>query len=462
MVSLDNAPTPARAAAKVSPRAINNLRIQVLNEMASLETDWRELFQEIQNPSLCASFSWVTAWWATFGKTCPAARPFIVVLRDEDGRAAAIFPFFEENPSGLLEIRRLRLIGDLGHDNSFGMTEEPTHLIRPGLEVQALETLAAALAPGIENGRWDLLAFRIFDDAPHCPLAAAFANLLPKAWLKTDARTGCDFASLPDTWAEYRKLLTKSMRDNLAYYPRLLTRAGHQWQVRYIRDEADMPAAVARLAALHQARAESHRGLRHCNHIHGPTQEAFLVDLMQALTPRENGFIAELIVDGEIVASQAFVEEGSELMVYYSGYGEAWYKYSPIFVIDAIVFKDAMERGVRRLNFLRNTGQWKTRWGAQSGPRLRRASLVPRRPVCATRYGIYFVRSAVRRHLIERLPVYRHRFLAKMKLLVSHAGKERDRVAQVLFPLLPVLGRIGIRATPTLHWAVTQLPVHHR
>jgi len=462
VVSLDNAPVPGLLAANASPRGRADLRIQILNDLPCLETDWRELYEEIENPSLCASFSWVSAWWHAFGKTCPNARPFVVVLRGEQDRAAAIFPFFEEDPSNPLEIRRLRLMGDLGHDAAFGMTEEPTHLVRPGMEASSLDTLALALKPEIEAGRWDLLAFRIFDDAPSCPLAAAFAGLLPKAWLKTDARTGCDFATLPDTWTDYRKLLTKSMRDNLGYYPRLLTRGGHQWQVRYIRDAADMPAAVKRLTQLHQARAESHRGLRHCNHIHGPTQEAFLADLLSALAPRDRGFIAELIVDGEIVAAQAFVEEGAELMVYYSGYREAWYKYSPIFVIDTVVFKDAMERGVRRLNFLRNTGQWKTRWGAVSGPCLRRASLVPRRPACAARYGIYFLRSAVRRHLLERLPVYRHRFLAKTKLVASRVSQERDRLVQLLFPLLPVLGRIGLRATPTLHWAVTQLPVHHR
>lgn len=433
------------------------LRIEFSDNLEALQAEWRDLYAAIPSPSLCASFEWATAWWETFGQTA-AQRPYLVLMRDAAGVPVALFPFFEETPANPLEIRRLRLLGDLGHDLAFGMTEEPLQLIRPGWESRALDSLAAALRPGIESGRWDLVALRIFDDATDCPLASAFSPLARRIWLKTDARSGCDVAHLPDEWDAYRKRLTKSMRDNLGYYPRLLTRDGHQWQVRMISDAADIPAAVARLTRLHQARAESHRGQRHCNHIHGPEQEAFLARLLQSLAPSGRGFIAELVANGEIVAAQAFVEHGDELMVYYSGYQEAWYKYSPIFVIDTVVFKEAMARGVRRLNFLRNTGQWKTRWGAESGPRLRRASLVPRRPASAVRYALYFTSAAVRRHVVQRLPVYRHRLVARAKTLTVRVAQERERLVQVLFPLLPILGRIGLRATPTLHWVV----MHHR
>ena len=381
--------------------------------------EWNALFADCARPSPCASHDWVVAWWKAFGRNPQGAGPntalFVVVVRDAAGALVGALPLFEERPQGPFRVRRLRNVGFLGREGVYDMTEEPAVLVRPGWESRTLRALAEALRPHLLQARWDLVFLRVLDDGSPKPLDRAFRGLSPLLKVKTDEKTGPYFAEPPSTWAAYRKVLTKSMRDNLGYYPRLLTRDGHDWSVRLLRAPEEMPEAASRLADLHGSRARNTRGKRHNDHIHGPAQRAFLIDLLERLAARGEAFVAELVVAGIVVASQAFIENGDELMVYYSGYDEAWYRYSPVFVIDAIVFKDAMERGIRRLNFLRARAKWKTRWGAANGPTMHRVFVVPLRPDCWLRIALYLAAILYRRDVVERIPKLRRKLANALK-----------------------------------------------
>lgn len=334
------------------------------------------------------------------------------------------------------------------------MTEEPILLFRPGFEEDAMAEVARVLRPHLERGRWDAVFLRMHHDGPDSALQSSLKGLSGLAFGKVAMRAGSDYAALPETWAEYRQALGKSMRDNLGYYPRLLTRDGHDWHVRIVRSSQEMPDAARRLIDLHHARAKSDRGPFHCDHIDGAVQEAFLMGLLLDLADRRQGFVAELEVDGEVVASQAFGESGDEMMIYYSGYRETWAKYSPIFVIDAIVFRDALERGVRRLDFLRGMAPWKARWLACPGPKLHRVTLVSLHPAAQLRYALYLAHHTWRRNVSARLPILSRRLATKLTTLRAKAERGRG----LLVPLIPHLHRAAFRFTPTLHFAT----MHHR
>lgn len=400
---------PWRESAAPEPKIV---RAEILEDEAALVAlgpEWEALYLACERPSPCALHAWVVAWWGAFGREAEGAGRetalFVVALRDEAGRLVGAIPLFEERASGLsLRVRRLRSVGFLGREGVYDMTEEPAVLLRPGWEAAALRAFADALRPHLLRGRWDLVFFRLLEGGSPAPLDDAFRRLPPGLWVKTDRKTGPYAARLPGDWAAYRRSLSKSMRDNLGYYPRLLDRDGHAWSVRTLRDPAAMAGAAARLAALHHGRAAQARGRRHQDHIHGTVQERFLAELLRGLAAQGRAFVAELVVDGEVVGSQAFVEDRDQLMVYYSGYAEAWYRYSPIFVIEAAVFREALERGVRSLDFLRTRSAWKARWGATECAPMHRVFVVPRRPLSGLRLFLYLAGLLWRRDVVRRGP----------------------------------------------------------
>lgn len=402
------------------------LTVEIVGDDAGLRAlagEWDELFRACEGPSLCALHAWVVAWWEAFADkaegTGAEVAPYVVLMRDDERRLVAAFPLYEERPRNPLRVRRLRAMGFLGREHADSMTEEPTSLVRTDCEAAALRRLVDTLRPHLRRGRWDMAVLRHLERSPRPELHEAVRTLKPGCLALCDRATGPYLAELPPSWAEYRKALTKSMRDNLGYYPRLLARDGHAAQVRTIREPAEIPAAVARLVELHRARATQGRGVEHFDHLEGPLQVEFLRNLMARLAAEERGFVAELVVGEETVASGAFVESGDELMVYYSGYREAWYRYSPIFVIDAHVFREALERGVRRLDFLRVAGLWKSRWGADDCVPMDRAFVLPLRPLGLLRVGLYLTGVTIKKDVVGRVPVIVERIALRLKKLRS-------------------------------------------
>ena len=395
--------------------------VESAEALRALAAEWDALFRACDRPSLCALHGWVVAWWEAFAGrpegTGLAAAPFVVLLRDVKGSLVAAFPFYEERPRGALRVRRLRPMGFLGREHADSMTEEPTDLVLPGREARALRALVDALRPHLRRGRWDMAVLRRLEGGPVPLLHAAADGLRPRCLVLKDRATGPYVADLPPSWAEYRKALTKSMRDNLGYYPRLLARDGHEATVRIVRDPGELDRAVTTLVDLHRARAAQGRGVEHHDHLQGPAQVAFLRGLLACLAPEGRAFVAELVVGGETIASGAFVQDADGLMIYYSGYREAWYRYSPIFVIDAHVFRDAMGRGVARLDFLRVAGLWKARWGATECVPMDRAFLLPWRPMALLRMGLYLAGVTLRKDVVGRLPVILERASDRLKKL---------------------------------------------
>ncbi len=395
--------------------------VEDANALRALAVEWNELFQACDRPSLCALHGWIVAWWEAFAERADGAGigvvPFVVLMRDEGGRLVAAFPMYEERPGGPLGIRRLRAMGFLGREHTDSMTEEPTDLILSGWESRAVCELIETLRPHLRRGRWDMAVVRHLEVGAGSDLHDAVAGLRPRCLVMKDRATGPYLAELPASWAEYRKALTKSMRDNLGYYPRLLARDGHVAAVRTVRDPAEMVRAAATLADLHRARAVQGRGVEHHDHLEGPAQVAFLQGLLERLAVEGRAFVAELVVDDEVVASGAFIEDGDGLMVYYSGYREEWYRYSPVFVIDAHVFREALERGVRRLDFLRVAGLWKSRWGATECVPMDRAFVLPLRPMALFRVGLYLTGVTLRKDVVGRVPVIAERIALRIKKL---------------------------------------------
>src|SRR5438093_5595826 len=54
------------------------------------------------------------------------------------------------------------------------------------------------------------------------------------------------------------------------------------------------------------------------------------------------------------------------IFLYYSGYKPSWSRYSVGMLTAAEILKDAVTRGVTRVEFLRGANEYKSRWGSSA------------------------------------------------------------------------------------------------
>lgn len=344
--------------------------IRDFQEFRGQRVAWERLSEEIGSPAYL-DWSYLEAWWKAFG-----GGEFHAVAVYGHDEVLALFPLFAERRSRLgFGLRRLRQVGYNGDIGFADMTEEPLAVVKPGFEDAAFRTLFEHLDQELAKGRFDCVEIRA--------LYAGSAKLnacMPRGRSRFKSAAGSQIVCLPDSWEEYRRSLSKSMRDNLPYYPRLLTRSGHSWRVRYAHEGEELQRAVDALVRLQKLRVASDYGPIHIDHFPTSVQSDFVADVIGRMGGAGKGYVASLEVDGEVVAAQAYLESESQLLVWYSGFDPVWHRFSPVFVLEAEVIRGAMSRGVRTVNLLQGGAPWQIRWKPTQPATLSTALVVARQP----------------------------------------------------------------------------------
>jgi CelD/BcsL family acetyltransferase involved in cellulose biosynthesis len=376
-------------------------------EFLALEPTWRELTDRATDRTPSLSWPWLCSWWEVFGAICPKTHrpgtPYVVLVFDGSTPVAA-YPFVSHRvPWWSFVARRLRPMGHSGELEPSGLTEEPLCAVATGYEERARAVVVDHIARRIARRDWDCAVVRQLnhDETPvrlRAPFGAAMA---------TKVKNGPQIVRLPETWTAFRQQLTKSMRDNLPYYPRLLTRSGHQFAVRICQDSASIAAAGQSLIQLHRDRVFSDVGQKHQDYFSNEWQPTMLALGFQRLADENRGFIAVLEIDGTIAAAQSFIQTDRELLVHYSGFDPRFAKFSPLLVLQTEVFREAIERrSIRKLNLLFGSAPWQKRWSANSEGNEVRVHIVSVSPLPLLRVGLYAIareaaafcrRSGVRR-----------------------------------------------------------------
>ena len=340
-----------------------------------LEADWRRLFREAAYSTPFTSWEWAHAWWRNFGSDAPSDSPSACLLviavyaqHAQGEELIGLAPcYYVNSPDGVGKPRVLRLFGDLGEAGD-SLTEERVVLLKQGREAEVIAALLSYLGRTSAPGRWDAFCLRFPFPALDTPGVQQFwrpshsQRLLQKHLITTE------ILELPTSWDAYRHSLSKSMRDNIAYYPRLLNRKGHEWTIRTVTDPAEMPEAIDRLMELHRLRAESSRGIPHANHLTAPTSRVCLHQCLPALAKNDMARILLLEVDGRAVGALSLLEYAGMQTVYYTGFDPTFYDFSPLTILSAEAIRSAILRGLSRVNFLSGTSRWNARWGATSEP----------------------------------------------------------------------------------------------
>ena len=344
--------------------------ITTAEEFKGLQAEWNALLAECSYPSPFCTWEWAWEWWRHFGGGAASGYRLLVALAYRpEGTLIGLAPFFFPGAqAGPLRLRPLRPLATRIRCMVDDMTEEPIILLHHKATEEALRGVWTALSAWKGRRDWDLLHLRLMRRASEPDLCSVWRQMpgtLPFVLPRSSRRLG-QTRSLPRSWPEFRQSLGKSMRDNVAYYPRLLTREGHAWSVRIARTPQEVAAAMPSLISLHGCRARSERGPAHLDHLPGPAQKRFLRDVLVRLSAQDMAAVALLEINGTPIAAQTVLETRGRMTFYYSGFDPHWHRYSPVTVLHIALLQDAIARGLTTLSYLPEAETWKTRWGTEA------------------------------------------------------------------------------------------------
>jgi CelD/BcsL family acetyltransferase involved in cellulose biosynthesis len=342
------------------------ISITTEQELAALEPLWRELHAAASDASPFRSWDFTIEWLRHFvlGRAGDATGRFEIALAfDAQSRLIGGAAMFEERSLGSEALGLI--LQPFGRSRSFEtMTDEPIVLLRRGCEEKAAQALAQHVAGRVAAVGWDLAV------VPGGPFLGG-PGKRSLAWSRplesvqvTRPVAGVLPLCLPRRWETFTAGLSKSMRDNIAYYPRRLTRELGEWAIRTAQSPPEIAVAVEQLIDLHNRRSRAATGIAHRSHIANATEASFLRNWLARAAARGEISILSVEVGGEMIAAQAFVEMSGRIAVYYSGFDERYHRYSPLTIITAHLVRSAIARGVRRLEFPPGPTPWKSRWGA--------------------------------------------------------------------------------------------------
>lgn len=318
---------------------------------AALQPAWDRLFAQAETASPFNTWLWLATWWEVFGQ----GKQLRIVVVWEDERAIAVAPFYTLHYR--LGPLRVRAVLPMGYGND--LTERMEMLVAAGRRADAIRSVAAHLAARRQD-QWDLL---LWSGVVRAEMPVTLQRLVHR-----ERPMPHESRPVPTAWPELVGGLSKSMRDNLTYYPRLLARHGHAVHTRIVTAPQDLGPALAEFVRLHRARAHCPDTIPHDDRFGVPAHHAFLQRIAPLLAAQSMLRLTLLSVDHVTVAAQLTLEHAGTLYVYYSGFDPCWRRYGVGMQATAACLQDALTRGVRTVDFLGGTVPFKRQWGTRAVP----------------------------------------------------------------------------------------------
>lgn len=322
----------------IRPAEIRVDVVSTIEGLEALQPDWERLVDEMDVPSPFLSWHWSRIWWQHFG----GRHKLQIAVLNENGLVAAIAPYY------LLRYGPVKVLVPFGWPDRLTEQMEPIilarnrHVLQAALNNWLIQKHPVGFVTGLD---------------PSCAEPFGERSLRENVYF--------DWRELPATWDALLDGLHRSMRGNIKYYPRLLERSGHSFSFRIAGDVDSVRAALPTLYRLHTARAQLTAGEQHRDRLLHPIRRRFLNHLAGVLAPRGEMKIGILQVDGEDVAAQLWFERNATVFLHYSGYQPEWARFSVAMMTTSEIIRLALERGMKRVEFLRGSKQFKTRWNTE-------------------------------------------------------------------------------------------------
>jgi hypothetical protein len=341
----------------------------------ALKDTWDHLVTQDSQSSPYLNWGSVNAWLDNLA----AGSEVLTILVQEDGEIKAIIPFYAKPRFGYLSEQRLQMVGFETLNHFPSLSEEPVYAscFEEAEEEMMWVQVAEYMHEVLRHSKWDSIAYRRWTHLMERPRWERRRENIVE--LREYLR-GSEIVQLPDTWDLYKKQLSKSMRENLPYYPKKLHKDGRQWEV-HIATGYEAAQSVATLKTLHHQRVEEDPSGSHRDYMLHPNKPGYLT----ALCTNGEGYIATLVVDGVAVAAQMFMRKQDCLLALHSGFQLEYNKYSPLFILQSHIFRQALENGVRRLNLLPGNAQWQNRWTAEATHSIEVVTIASKRSISRVR-----------------------------------------------------------------------------
>lgn len=330
-------------------------RIASVAELAKLEPVWSELAGD--GPFL--RWEWLEPWWRHYvvrrADTRGDCELLTLVVRDQADKVLGIAPWFLT--SSATQGRVLRFLG-----SGEVCSDYLTVLCRPEHEAAVADALAEWLTDrGAGGMAWDAL---LLDGVRADDIVIArLASELHRRGCGWQQRPGlnCWRLQLPETWAAYEALLSKSHRKQVR---RLLKRAavGGRAQVRRVQHVDELPRAAAILERLHQRRQQA-KGELGC--FSSESFKAFHRESMLRLLGSGRLWLQWLELDGRPVAVDYAIAAGDTVYCYQGGLDPDAIDEEPGRLCSLALMQRALEEGYRAVDFLRGDEPYKAHFRAQ-------------------------------------------------------------------------------------------------
>ncbi len=296
-----------------------------------LETEWKELVNDSPSATPFQTWEWQSTWAKHFGRR---------------GRFHLIAVKHGNDLVGLMSLMKtqgawksLRAVGT-------GSSDYLHAIARNGYEHAVSEAVSESLSNEKDADLIDLHQVR--EDKP---FAEAGYTAIEQA--------RCLVLTLPPTYDDYLKTLSKSLRYDVKRLDKDLFKTGRAQVTQVAEGEIDQ--GMERLFETHKKRWRK-RGLPGAFIGRG---EAFHKEWAHLAASRGYLWLSLLKIDGETIGAIYAMTLGSACYYYQAGFDPSQGSISPGTLLVAATIKRAIEEGKQAFDFLRGDEPYKMRWKAQ-------------------------------------------------------------------------------------------------
>jgi CelD/BcsL family acetyltransferase involved in cellulose biosynthesis len=314
---------------------------------AALRSEWEALVDR-GRASPFSRWAWLYPWWR---RLHPERTPWVLVARDAEGAVRGLMPLsLDRTHTGGVAARRLAWLGE----DAVG-SDYLDVVCAPGDEASVGGRFGEWLARA--HALWDVLELK--DVEVNAPGAAAVVEALRATHgVSREPRFTCPGRTFVPGESFDLFLRRTARRDNFLRRRRWLEKQGG-FAVEVAHAPGELTGPLGSFFHLHARRWASDGGSQG---IRGPRVEGFHRDATRLLA--ESGLLRlyTLKVGGEAVASVYGILDRSTFHYYQGGYAPEWAARSVGLVLVGETFRDAMEAGCTRYDFLRGTEPYKADW----------------------------------------------------------------------------------------------------
>ena len=340
----------AQTGSAASPQTVDCVR--TTEDLDRVAEEWRQLFHRSGCRNVFLSYEWMSSWWRHWGDS---HRLLILLVRDREGRLAAVAPFYlKRSVLGAFGPRALRFIGTqwVGSDHL-------DLLVVPGSEEAAVETVVGAVRA--RRDAWDYI--ELADGAEDSPVFSRLRRAFKGAGMTEQFvhEETCPSLLLPTSFEDLLAGLGSNQRYNFRRRRRALEReAGMVFHA--IQGGSKLYDRFADVVRLHQLRFDS----RH-RHTFFPTAaiQRFHAEVLQQLEAVGMARVFVLESKGKAIAALYGFSVGKTFAFYQCGMDPAWARLSVGLVMMGCALEEAIRTGHDEFDFLRGDEAYKFQWTKQ-------------------------------------------------------------------------------------------------